>query len=62
MDSSKQWFRSKTLWTNISLIVGAIGAYATGTADINVTLMAVVPAAINIVLRIVTSQAIEGSK
>jgi hypothetical protein len=53
---SKSWFASKTLWTNISIIVGAAGAYATGTADLNVTLMAIVPAVLNIVLRLVTKQ------
>ena len=52
----KSWYASKTVWTNVSLIVGAVGAYMTGTADINVTLMAVVPALINLVLRLVTKQ------
>ncbi len=53
---SKVWYRSKTLWSNISIIVGAVSAYATGTADLNVTLMAIVPAVLNIVLRLVTKQ------
>jgi hypothetical protein len=53
---SKSWYSSKTLWTNISLIVGAVGAYFTGAADLNVTLMAIIPAAVNIVLRAVTKQ------
>lgn len=57
---SKAWYSSKTLWTNISLIVGAVGAYATGTADLNVTLMAIVPAVLNIVLRLATKQPIGG--
>ena len=58
--NSKRWYESKTLWTNISLVVGAAGAYATGTADLNVTLMAVIPAVINIVLRLVTTQPVGG--
>lgn len=57
---SKSWYASKTLWTNLSLVVGAVGAYLTGTADLNVTLMAVIPAVVNIALRLATKSPIGG--
>ena len=57
---SKSWYQSKTLWANITTIVGAASAYFTGAADLPVTLAVVVPAVMNIVLRLVTKTAVGG--
>lgn len=53
----KPWYKSKTLWTNITAIVGGISVYATtGNAA---ALAAAGLGAVNFVLRLVTKQPVE---
>lgn len=59
MPLAKPWYRSKTLWTNLTILVGALSAYFTGTADMAVTAAAVATALLNIGLRFLTSQPVE---
>ena len=56
--NAKSIFASKTLWTNLVLLVGAVGAYFQGQSDLNTMLAIVAPAILNFALRLVTKQPI----
>ncbi len=55
----KSVFKSKTLWANLSLILGAVAGYFTGTADLNTSIALVAPAILNFVLRLITKQPLD---
>jgi hypothetical protein len=55
---SKKWYQSKTLWTNISALVAAVGLFLE-SGDVSVMFPAGL-ALVNVILRIVTSTSIEG--
>lgn len=57
--NAKSIFASKTLWANVTLIVGAAAAYFTGQADLNTSLATTLPAVLNFVLRLVTKQPLD---
>lgn len=57
---SKSVFQSKTLWANVTLIVGAVGAYFTGQTDLSTMIAVVAPAVLNFGLRLLTKQPLEG--
>lgn len=56
---SKGVLKSKTLWANASLVLGAVAAYFTGQSDLTTMIAIVAPAVLNFVLRLVTKQPIE---
>lgn len=56
---AKSVLKSKTLWANVSLVVGAVGAYFMGQTDLTTSLAVVVPAIMNFVLRLVTKQPLD---
>ena len=58
MASAKSVFESKTLWANLTLILGAVAAYYTGEADLTTSVAVVAPAVLNFVLRLLTKQPI----
>lgn len=51
MAKKKEWFRSKTVWTGIGTIVGAIGGFLTGEVPLNATLSIGMSALMMIFLR-----------
>lgn len=55
----KNVLASKTLWANVSLIVGAVAAYFTGESSLNTMIAVVAPAVLNFVLRLVTKQPLD---
>jgi len=57
---SKSVLKSKTLWANVTLIVGAVGAYFTGQTDLATMVAIVAPAVLNFGLRLLTKQPLEG--
>lgn len=54
----KPWYQSKTLWTNIGILIGTIGSYFTMGLPLNSTLALGGGAVINLILRMVTGQPI----
>lgn len=56
---SKSVLKSKTLWANASLILGAVAAYFTGQSDLSTMIAIVAPAVLNFGLRLLTKQPIE---
>lgn len=55
----KSVLSSKTLWANVSLVVGAVAAYFTGQSNLNTMIAIVAPAVLNFVLRLVTKQPLD---
>lgn len=55
----KSVLASKTLWANLSLVLGAAAAYFTDQADLNTTIALVAPAVLNFVLRLITKQPLD---
>lgn len=53
----KQWWQSKTLWTNFAALITAIGIYLS-TKDASAVGMALLAIA-NFVLRLITKQPVE---
>lgn len=47
----KRWYRSKTIWTGIVAVVGAVGAYLSGEVSMADALQAVTTALIGIFIR-----------
>jgi hypothetical protein len=56
---AKPFFKSKTVWANVSALAAAAGAVVMGEADWQTALMPAVMAIMNIVLRVVTKQPLE---
>ena len=54
----KTWYQSKTMWTNISILVGTIGGYFTLGLDLKTTLAMCGSAVLNMALRMITGQPI----
>lgn len=53
----KKWWQSKTIWTNVAAIIGAlVAAYTTGVSEEEVATM--VLGVINIILRFITQEPI----
>ncbi len=57
--NAKSVLASKTLWANVSLIVGAVAAYFTGQSDLSTMIAIVAPAVLNFGLRLITKQPLE---
>ena len=60
MEDAKKWFQSKTIWTNLVAIVTGAGALVMGEVSLSTGVAPIVLALLNIILRIVTKQPIEG--
>lgn len=59
---SKPWYKSKTVWINVSAAVGILAAFMTGDLDKAGALGQLAPiglALLNVVLRLVTKSPIE---
>lgn len=56
---TKKFYRSKTLWTNVGVIVTSLGGYFTGTASLDTVVPAISLAVVNIILRLITKQPLE---
>jgi hypothetical protein len=54
----KEWYKSKTVWLNLSAILGIIGTMATGDVTTAVGIPALITAIINLGLRFVTTTGI----
>ena len=54
----KPWWKSKTVWTNLTAIVTGIGAIVTGQVGLATGLPPVIIAAVNIALRAITKEPI----
>ena len=52
MGKEKKWFKSKTVWTGIAGMVGAIGTYATGESGSADSIQLGITSLIGIFLRI----------
>lgn len=48
---TKKWYRSKTIWTGVTAIVGAVAAAMTGEIEVGTALQTVVVALVGIFLR-----------
>lgn len=57
----KSWYQSKTMWTNLTALIGAAATYFTtqNPAPLAAAGSAAVMSLVNIVLRLVTKQPIE---
>lgn len=53
---AKSVLKSKTLWANLSLVLGAVAAYFTGESDLSTMIAIVAPAVLNFALRLFTKQ------
>lgn len=56
--SVKNWYASKTIWTNIIAIITAVAAGATGEVTWQADLPVIMTAVLNLGLRFVTASAI----